>query len=1187
MPEKTRQAEGFIRRWEQAGGGERANYQMFLTELCRLIEAPEPEPHRAEDHLNAYVFERRVPARPGDEASAQTYIDLYRRGSFVLEAKQSRKRPALPADAAQAQPTQDQPTQAQPGSGWDTLMRQAREQAEGYARRLPAAEGWPPFLVVVDVGHAIELYADFSCQGKYYAQFPDRQSHRILLPQLRDPALRRRLRQIWVEPLALDPARHTAAVTRDIAALLAKLSLSLERKLSPDPSHAQSAGMVAPEVAERVAMFLMRCLFTMFAGSIGLLRGGAFHAWLKQYRGRAGHLHHSLQRLWLDMDRGGFSPELQADLLRFNGGLFRDAGALPLDETELELLLQATGRDWKDVEPAIFGTLLERALSPAERHRLGAHYTPRLYVERLVVATVIEPLREDWRNAQAVALRHQRAGRLVEARQALRDFHHALCAVRVLDPACGTGNFLYVALEMMKRLEGEVLSLLVDLGEQQERLRLAGETVDPHQFLGLEINPRAVAIAELVLWIGYLQWHFRTFGDAMPGEPVLKSFNNIQHRDAILAHDGAELQRDATGRPLSRWDGQTRRQDALTGDWLPDDSHRRPLERYRQPRPASWPRADFIIGNPPFIGGKDMRQELGDGYAEACWAARHQIPAAADFVMHFWDQAAWEVRNGRVRRFGFITTNSITQNFSRRVIAQHLAPPPATGPATGTRHLPALVLLLAIPDHPWIKGAGRADVRIAMTVAARADRAGPDGRLLMVQQETDLDSDAPRVLLQEQRGPIQADLSIGAAVVAARPLRANAGLCSPGVKLHGAGFIVTPPEAQVLGLGRVPGLERHILPYRNGRDLAGQPRGVLVIDLYPLDEATVCRQFPQVYQWLADRVRPEREARRGRTKDATAYADAWWWFGKPRPELKKALAGLPRYIATIETAKHRIFQFLDAGTRPDNMLVAIATTDAYALGVLSSRFHVAWALAAGGRLGVGNDPRYTKTQCFDPFPFPGYVAPALRQRIADLAERLDAQRKQVLAQHRHLSLTGLYNVLEKLRAGAPLDDAERDIHAAGLVGLLRALHDDLDTAVAEAYGWPRDLAAAAAVARLATLNQARAEEEADGLVRWLRPDFQAPDTGAEPAKPARQLEADLLPAAGLAAKPALPKALPDQVAALRHLLRQAPAPLSSDELAAHFATRRGQRGQVAEILDALTLLGQADRVGERYRLSGD
>ena len=1169
MPDSQAAVEAFIAYWSPAGGGERANYQLFLNQLCDLIGAPAPGRGRDGRDGDAYRFERPVKVRSIEGPDSTNFIDLYKRGCFVLEAKQSDKRRVQIAELQQL--GLDLPEQAA-GSGrrgtvqWDTLMRNARQQAENYAKRLPADEGWPPFLVIVDIGHVIELYADFSLQGKHYAQFPDRQSFRLYLEDLRDPKVRERLLKVWTEPESLNPARRTAEVTREIAALLAKLSTSLETRMIRALSASLSPQKAAEHrhaIAEKVALFLMRCLFTMFAEDVELLKRGSFLSFLERYRGNAGNLHFALGDLWQKMNVGEFSSGLEMKVAKFNGGLFKDASAIEVTEDDLELLIVAARRDWQNVEPAIFGTLLERALDPQERHRLGAHYTPRAYVERLVVATVIEPLTDDWRNVQAAIAQHLEAGDKKAAVKEAQDFHRRLCETRVLDPACGTGNFLYVALELMKRLEGEVVETLAELGHDQYLLELDRHTVDPHQFLGLEINPRAVAIAELVLWIGYLQWHFRTRGRTMPAEPVLRNFANIREQDAVLACDGWDIQRDENGKPVTRWDGVTFKLHPITGEEVPDEDARIELRTYKNPRPADWPEATFIVGNPPFIGGKDMRQELGDGYAEACWQARPHIPGGADFVMHFWDKAAELARGRKTRRFGLITTNSITQTFSRRVIERHLS---AKRP---------LSLLFAIPDHPWMKSVDKAAVRIAMTVGAAGNR---EGVLREVIAEAGLNTDAPTVELDQRSGKVQPDLTIGANISSALPLQANDRLCSPGVKLHGAGFIVTHAEANALGLGRTPGLEEVIRPYLNGRDLAARPRGVMVIDLFPLEAEDVQQRFPTVYQWLADRVKPERDQ-----NNRKAYRDYWWIFGEPRRELRPALKDLARFIATVETSKHRYFQFLDATISPDNKLIVIGIADAYALGVLSSHTHVAWALAAGGRLGVGNDPVYVKTTCFDPFPFPD--PPEKRKaRIRDFAERLDAHRKAVLEKHKHLTMTGLYNVLEKVKAGETLSDSEKDVYDAGLVGVLREIHADLDAAVAEAYGWPADLADEDILERLVALNHTRAAEERAGKVRWLRPDFQAPKEAAVAKRP-QQVEAELLIPEDKAKKPSLPAALPEQVAAIRLLLEGAPAPLSAIQVSRQFAQGKRAEKKVEDVLRTLAILGQAQRSEGGYVLA--
>ena len=691
-------------------------------------------------------------------------------------------------------------------------------------------------------------------------------------------------------------------------------------------------------------------------------------------------------------------------------------------------------------------------------------------------------------------------------------------------------------------------------------------TVDPHQFLGLELNPRAVAIAELVLWIGYLQWHFRTRGNAMPSQPVLKDFATIREQDAILANDKRQVLLDGAGKPVTRWDGITYKPHPVTGDLVPDEGARLERYRYTNPRAADWPKADFIVGNPPFIGGKDMRQELGDGYAEACWAARPYIPGGADFVMHFWDKAAELTRLGKVRRFGLITTNSVTQKFSRRVIERHMD------------QKKPVSLIYAIPDHPWMKGADRAAVRIAMTVGTAGEHTGT---LRTVTQESALNTDAPQVALNKRTGKIWANLRLGANLAAANALQANDKICSPGVKLHGAGFIVTPDQAHKLGLGRQEGLDRHILPYRNGRDLTARPRGVMVIDLYPLKIEEVRSRFPDVYQWVADRVKPGRDTANGRTKDATEYAKKWWLFGKPRQELRKAFHTLDRYIATVETAKHRFFQFLDASVRPDNRLVSFGLEDAANLAVLSSRIHITWTLAVGGLL--EDRPIYTKTLCFDPFPFP-VATPDQAAKMREIAEELDHHRKQVLAAHSQLTMTGLYNVLEKLRAQAVLSDADRDVYEAGKVGILRDIHAALDAAVAAAYGWPADLADEAILENLVALNQQRAAEEFQGTVRWLRPDYQAPKDAPAKAK-GQQMEAELGIAASAAKKTKLPTTLPDQMAAVRALLQSADAPQSAQALARYFSQGKKVEPKIDALLGTLTLLGHAEKQGERYSLN--
>lgn len=1140
----------FIQRWANAGGTERANYQLFLTELCRLLELPQPDPAGNDTRDNAYVFERRVDIHHPDGSNTLGFIDLYRRGSFVCEAKQSGK-------------TLD-------SSGWDKAMLKAQNQADLYARSLPAQEGRPPFILVADVGRNIELYAEFSRSGATYTPFPDALSHRIRLEDLHKEDVRDRLRAVWLEPQSLDPSRHAAKVTREIADNLAKLAKSLE------------ADGHAPE---EVSGFLMRALFTMFAEDVGLLPDHSFTELLGSLVNDPENFAPMLESLWASMNSGGFSPILRKTVLRFNGGLFSEPKAIALNRDQFEMLYNASLANWRFVEPAIFGTLLERALNPRERHKLGAHYTPRAYVERLVLPTIIEPLRKEWQEVQAAALTYEQQGKIKLAREEIRSFQRHLCSVRVLDPACGSGNFLYVTLEHLKRLEGEVLNLLHDLGESRT-LETEGLTVDPHQFLGMEINPRAAKIAEMVLWIGYLHWHFRTMGHVNPPEPVLRDFKNIENRDALIAYDSIEPLLDDAGMPVTRWDGITYKTSPVTGEEIPDESARVPAYHYLDPHKAQWPAADFIVGNPPFIGASTMRRALGDGYVDAVRGTWPEVPESADFVMYWWHIAAQTIRNGQANRFGFITTNSIKQTFNRRVIQSHLE-----------ASKDPLALAFAIPDHPWVDAADGAAVRIAMTVGTPAP---VEGRLLKSVAEKDTDRDEIDVTLVERQGLIFSDLSLGANVASASTLRANSNISSRGVQLIGAGFIVSPEEADRLGLGTVDGLERHIRAYRNGRDLAQTTRGVMVIDLFGLAVDEVRARYPAVYQWVLERVKPERDQ-----NNRAAYRNNWWIFGEARRDWRVASKGLSRYIATVETTKHRIFQFLDADILPDNMLVNVASEDAAILGVLSSRMHVAWALVAGGRLGVGNDPRYNKSRCFEPFPFPTATFEQ-EAAIRNCAEKLDAHRKSQQAQYPELTITGMYNVLEKLRAGEDLTVKEKVIHEQGLVSVLRELHDELDHAVFAAYGW-EDLAKqlidlpgatvplsdksevhvaveAELLTRLVDLNTQRAAEEARGVIRWLRPEYQNPSAIADQ----EQVEVDLAEVDRVSVvstpkgKATWPKNMREQVAAVRQVLQQ--TAMSAQDIASLF--KRSPLTAVQSVLDALHDLGMVELVGNGYRIQG-
>ncbi|NBB78784.1 MAG: hypothetical protein GVY36_04970 [Verrucomicrobia bacterium] len=654
---------------------------------------------------------------------------------------------------------------------------------------------------------------------------------------------------------------------------------------------------------------------------------------------------------------------------------------------------------------------------------------------------------------------------------------------------------------------------------------------------------------------------------------------------------------DAAPTYLTRWDGHTFKKHPVTGEDVPDESVTIPVYQYTNPRPATWPQADYIVGNPPFIGTARMRDALGDGYTETLRKTYSELPESIDLVMFWWHKAAELARAGKVKRFGLITTNSLRQTFNRRVLQRHMQ---AKDP---------LSLRFAVADHPWVENADGAAVRIAMTVAQAGSHSG---ELAEVVDEYEGDDGSVGVALNERVGIVHADLTIGADLGSAQPMLANTGVSSRGHELGSAGFIVNQEDLDSLGFKNRPDIEKYLREYRNGKDLAQRPRNVWVIDLFGMTAEQTRELYPELYQRLHDRVKADRAQNRDKR-----LREQWWLHRRSREDWRDMLKDLPRYIATVETSKHRFFQFLDASILPDNKLVAIAHSDAWMLGVLSSRVHVAWAMANRSNLGVGNDPVYVKTRCFETFPFPE-LNDAQKAEIGNIAEKLDAHRKRQLEGHPKLTMTGLYNVLEKVRSEATLTPKEKTIYDDGLVAVLRELHDELDAAVLAAYGW-EDIEEAEGfmtgghvydfstgeiailhvsseeqfrqvmaeqkncieqelLTRLVELNRQRTAEEAQGKIRWLRPEYQKPEDRGQKTETQSEIDTTAQVSAlspQPSAKLVWPSTVAEQAAAVRSLIRQ--TGWTSDQdiklLAQHFKGVRAPKVQA--IADALVALGQA------------
>ncbi|MBP9896931.1 MAG: class I SAM-dependent DNA methyltransferase [Gemmatimonadales bacterium] len=1112
-------------RWATSTLGERQAFQSWFRDFCDALGVDQPAPHEQ----GTYCFEQPVKVITADGNLATNFIDCWKAGHFAVEAKAT-------------------------GNGEgpkDVPLRKAFKQLTQYVAAEPGTI--PPYLMVVDVPRELIIWEGWRGGFGGFAA-----GRRILLDQLPDrPDDIALLQDIWTQPKVRDPRGKAQQVTRDTAGKLAELAAAFEDR-GHDP--------------ERVARFLMRCVFCFFAEDVGLLPKKLFERTLETARetGDSAHVAETITALWRVMDAGGM---FGADRIQqFNGHFFRTLESLPLEPADVQLLVEAAGFEWSGVEPSIFGTLLVRALEPAERHKLGAEYTPREYIERLVEPTVVEPLRERWSAVQARVTQLEqesltaahvnarqpdvaamppaahvnvrpnakiRAKLQAEAIHEVQSYHAWLRSLRFLDPACGSGNFLYVTMAAVKRIELEVLRELARLHGGQEGLVL--DEVHPRQFHGIEVNWWAREIAELTLWIGYHQFWREAHGGRTPPVPILEDTGTIECRDAILAWD-ATVHRPEKDRP----DPTPRIVHPVTGELVPDPAAKLPYIEYVGARQAEWPEADFIVGNPPYVGNKRMRGALGDGYVEALRGAYGEAFDGVDLFSFWWSRAAGLVARGASVRAGLITTNTVTQVSHHEMV---------------TRAVEAgAELVWAVPDHPWTDDTDGAAVRVALSVLARSVGAARRQRFSV-----------------DEHGNLEATLSISSprtfesgaavAVAAQTALLANAGIGFRGYTVVGDGFFLSDESAAALQVdpADAPFVKRMI----NGRAISQGGASGWVIDLGLMTEAEA-RNHPRLFDILRARVQPVRASNARKS-----YRDYWWRFAEPRPALRDAIHGLVRHAITPMTARHRLFMFIDNATIADQGLIVVALDDAFQLGVLSSGIHSAWAGAAGGTL--EDRPRYNNAACFDPFPFPDTSA-ALRESIGALAEKLDQHRKDAIARDERVTMTGMYNVVEKLRSGEALTPKERAIHEVAACSILRDMHDALDALVAEGYGWPWPMEKEEILERLVALHDERVGEEQRGVIRWLRPEYQiprfAPDHVAELDLPAAEAVEEVPPAALVA----WPATAVEQLAALQALVGR--APLTLEEAVAAFAG--GDRKLVGRHLETLAMLGEVRELAGRF-----
>jgi hypothetical protein len=906
----------FAAKWRGVTTGERASAQSHFGDLCRMLG--EPTPTDADPTGSWYAFEKGAEKLDGHDG----FADVWKRGFFAWEYKGKRKD-----------------------------LKAAYLQLQGYRDALEN----PPLLVVSDL-ERIEVHTNFTGLSPV--------TRVITLDDLDapDPSEPLRiLRAVFTEPEALRPTFDRAELTEAAARHFAELAGALHSR-----GHEPQA----------VAHFLDKLLFCLFAEDTGLLPKGLLSRLADATRAKPDDFGAALGQLFATMATGGgmFGVE-RIDW--FNGGLFDSAGVLRLTAPEIGLLVEIGRLDWGRVEPAIFGTLFERGLDPAQRTQLGAHYTSRDDIWRLVEPVVIRPLRREYAAMQAqvteLTLRRDASPKKGPDPEALRlfgEFLDRLRAVRILDPACGSGNFLYIALQALKDLELEAIGW----GSLVLRIPQQFPGVGPEAVLGIEINPYAAELARVTIWIGEIQWMLN-HGFAYRRNPVLRALESIATMDALLD--------------------------------LSDPTN---------PREAEWPPAEFIVGNPPFLGGKLLRRGLGDDYVDTLFAVFDgRVPREADFVTYWHEKAREAIAVGRTKRAGLLATQGIRGGANRRVL---------------DRIKESGGIFFARSDDPWILSG--ANVHISFV-------GQDDGS----ETEPDLDG--------QPAATINADLTSGLDVTRARPLRENLGIAFMG-DTKGGPFEIDAATAQTLLSSPNPDGRSNadvVRPWVNGLDLTRRPREMWIVDFrvdMPEAEAAL---YEAPFEHIRRLVRTRRLASR-------SIIDRWWQHERPRPEMRAATVSLGRFIATPNLTKHRLFAWLDSGVLPDHQLIVFARDDDYTLGVLHSRVHELWALATGTQLETR--PRYTPTTCFETFPLPRPTDDQ-REAIAVAARELVRLRDGWLnppgLDHDALgkrTLTNLYNQRPSWLANA---------HAA------------LDRAVFAAYGWPIDLANPEILERLLALNLER------------------------------------------------------------------------------------------------------------------
>ena len=992
----------FVAQWSRVSLSERAASHEHFIDLCRMLGQPTPAEHDATGA--EYTFEKGVAvtdAASKGSKGAGGFADVWWRGKFGWEYKRKGKHRDLTEAYRQ--------------------LCQYREALEN-----------PPLLIVCDIART-EIHTNFTGFRP--------EVHTIELDELDRPERLSLLRRVFTDPESFRPTVTTETVTKEVAEQIGMLAQSLQQR-DHDPHQA--------------AHFLMKCMFCLFAEDVGLLPNSLFTRLLEQWKDAPGELTGLLTDLFAKMRTGGaFGTER---IPYFNGGLFDESPALPLTGPEVGELLLAAKQDWSAVEPAIFGTLFERSLDPSKRAQIGAHYTSREDILLVIEPVIMTPLRREWSAVQAeidTQLDRRRKATTTPTKRkadaaisnALTEFLQRLSELRILDPACGSGNFLYVAIQQLLDLEKEVITRAAS---PEIGLGLL-PTVRPTQLHGIEINPYAAELAQVVIWIGYLQW-MQANGFNVPRDPILEPLQSIECRDAILD--------------------------------LTDSEH---------PVPAAWPDTDFIVGNPPFLGDKLLRGGLGDEYVDMLFSVhQHAIPNGSDLCCYWFEKARGEVEMSKaLRKVGPDGKGRYVDSLGQRHSKRHYL-----------EIVNSLGLRVGLLATQGIRGGGNREVlkRIKETgdiFLAWSDREWIlDGASVHVSIiGFDDGTETTRVLDTQSVASVNADLTRGADLTQSKTLAENADLSFLGSCKGGSFDIAQDETLRLLRAGGNPNRRSNtdvMRPVTNSSDLLRRNPPRWIIDNADLELPEAC-QYELPHAVVEERVRPVRERNRNRW-----LRENWWRPQRMRPEMRRAVVDLKRFLVTPTTAKHRVFVWLNHPTLPDHQLIVFARSDDSFFGVLHSSVHELWARRVGTQLREAESGfRYTPTTCFETFALPWspggepgekrVQAPALRSgasprfspqeqaahaRISAAAAAINEQRerwlnppewidplaRQVDAQDDFADVPEEARALIRRSAIMSLAAQDKDLKKRTLTNLynerptwLKLAHQELDRAVLGAY----------------------------------------------------------------------------------------------------------------------------------------